>query len=235
MLATQEHILAETGEFFTCASPTIKSFVIYLDSRTFDSSQDRRRDFILDRLPADPRSLFIKRGTLTYTVNIGKGREETVKTTYKNYIKKEINTHICNTNYLSTKQRKHKEAEDKKIARAKQREIEDNEKKQKKAKLKLEKDKETRKKLVAGGKELAKKGQLARERKRQEEKAEAELKKKGREERKKKKSYEEIKKEKQEKIKREAARRKQLKEEEEKRKRDREEARDRSKRRRVRE
>ena len=188
MRASGIGILAEKGELFTCASPTIKAFVHHLSRRTFERRHDdlghkvdERQDFILDLLPSDPFRLFIKRGSLTYTVNIGKGKVQEITTSYKKYIKEEINNHLENTSYLSTKERKERAAREKQAARKVQRDAEAEERRKKKAAEKRARDIETRKKQVEKGKELQAKEVLKRQKERAA-KAEAEAEKKAKEE-----------------------------------------------------
>lgn len=105
-------ISIESGELFQCVSPTVKTFVLHLDRRDYTGpnssggEDDPRRLFILDPLPSDRLRVFIKEGTLSYTIKIGNGEEDVIETTYREFIKEEISQHLENTSYRSTQQRK---------------------------------------------------------------------------------------------------------------------------------
>lgn len=117
-------ISIESGELFKCVSATVKTFVLHLDRRDYPDApshggdeEDPRRLFILDALPSDLFHVFIKGGALRYTVRIGNGQEDVIETTYRDFIKEEINQHLENTSYRSTLQRKEQVANKNKVAR----------------------------------------------------------------------------------------------------------------------
>ena len=107
---------ATDGQLFSCVSPTVREYVLWLSQQPNSPAGD----FVLNQLLPDRTHLFIKKGSFPETINLGHATSRTRTITYREWIREKIDRHLEDTSYRSTKERREADSKRKKEQRKEQ-------------------------------------------------------------------------------------------------------------------
>ena len=104
---------ATSGQLFSCVSPTVREYVLWLS----EQPNSPAGDFVINQLLPDRVHLFIKKGSFAETVNLGHATSTTRNVSYRVWIREKIDKHLEDTSYRSTKERQENDSRLKKELR----------------------------------------------------------------------------------------------------------------------